>query len=80
LRYRGAFSLHEWDLGNTELVKHEIDTGTEPSVRQALRRQPLVQLPIIDEQVELMLRQGLIQRSWSPNETEVLGFVWTTDF
>ena len=83
LRYRCAFSLHEWDLGYTELVKHEIDTGAEPPVRQALRRQPQVQLTlrvmnptgkpiqlqkgvrcnIIDEQNELMLRHGLIQKS-----------------
>src|SRR6218665_457012 len=70
LHHSKAFSINEWDLGYTDLLQHEIDTGDEPPVRQALRRQPLVQLPIIDEQVEIMLRQGLIERScseWASN-------------
>src|SRR6218665_4164919 len=48
LEHKKAFSLGEWDLGNTDLLQHEIETGTEAPVRQALRRQPLLQLPIID--------------------------------
>jgi len=57
---RQAFSLHDWDLGYTELLQHEIDTGTEMPVRQSLRRQPLVMLPVIDAQVGQMLEQHLI--------------------
>lgn len=70
LENRSAFSLHEWDLGFTSVLQHEIDTGSETPVRQPLRRQPLTLLPVIDEQVELMLQQGLIEPSssaWSSN-------------
>ena len=70
LQHRSAFSLGEWDLGFTDVLQHEIDTGSEPPVRQALRRQPLMMLPIIDEQVKLMLQQGLIEDSfadWASN-------------
>src|SRR6218665_2165023 len=70
LEHSGAFSLSDSDLGFTDLVQHEIDTGSETPVRQALRCQPLMLLPLIDEQVELMLQQGLIERScseWASN-------------
>src|SRR6218665_664524 len=70
LEHRAAFSLSEWDLGYTDILQHKIDTGNESPVRQPLRRQPLVLLPLIDEQVELMLSQGLIEKSygdWASN-------------
>ena len=70
LEHQRAFSLNETDLGFTDMVQHRIDTGTETPVRQALRRQPLVLLPLIDEQVEVMLQQGLIEKScseWASN-------------
>lgn len=70
LERRQAFSLNESDLGHTDLLEHEIDTGTEAPVRQPLRRQPLTLLPVIDEQVSQMLDQGLIEpanSAWSSN-------------
>lgn len=70
LRHRDAFSLGEWDLGFTDRLQHRIDTGDERPVRQPLRRQPLSLLPVIDEQVQQMLVQGLIEPSaseWSSN-------------
>lgn len=72
MKYRAAFSLNEWDLGYTDLVQHVIETGQELPVRQALRRQPLVLLPVIDEQVESMLAQGLIEPSVSPWSSNVV--------
>lgn len=65
LNHRDAFSIDEWDLWFTDIIQHEIDTGNETPVRQPLRRQPLTLLPVIDEQVELMLQQGLIEPSMS---------------
>src|SRR6218665_1128174 len=53
---RTAFSLDEWDLGFTDVLQHEVDTGDETPVRQPLRRQPLSLLPVIDEQVQLMFQ------------------------
>lgn len=70
LRHKSAFSLHEWDLGFTSVLKHEIDTGNAEPVRQTLRRHPLALLSLIDEQVDTMLHQGIIEPStsdWSSN-------------
>jgi len=65
-----AFSLHDGDIGFTDIIQHEIDTGDERPVRQPLRRQPLSLLPVIDEQVNQMLQQGIIEPSrsaWASN-------------
>jgi len=70
LEHKSAFSLGEWDLGYTDILQHRIDTGDEVPVRQPLRRHPMVWLPLIDEQVEMMLGQNLIEPShgdWSSN-------------
>lgn len=70
LWHRSAFSLSERDLGYTEILQHEIPTGEELPVRQTLRRQPLSLLPAIDEQVEMMIKQGIVEPStaeWSSN-------------
>jgi len=32
-----CFSLHEYDLGRTAVVKHQIDTGSSRPVKQMLR-------------------------------------------
>jgi len=60
-----AFSLSEWDLGFTSILQHEIDTGNELPVRQPLRRQPLTQLAVIDSQIDVMLANDVIERSYS---------------
>ncbi len=57
LEHKSAFSLGEWDLGYTDILQHRIDTGDEVPVRQPLRRHPMVWLPLIDEQVEMMFLQ-----------------------
>lgn len=81
---RAVFSLNDWDLGFTDALQHEIDTGDETPVRQ-----PLTLPPVIDEQVKLMLQQGLIERStsawgrnvvnllWSQRRTKFLASAWT---
>jgi len=81
---RAVFSLNDWDLGFTDALQHEIDTGDETPVRQ-----PLTLPPVIDEQVKLMLQQGLIERStsawgrnvvnllWSQRRTKLLASAWT---
>jgi predicted aspartyl protease len=64
--YKDIFSTSEFDLGKTDIVKHQIDTGDSRPIKQALRRHPISQLPAIDEHVELMLQQGVIEPSTSP--------------
>ena len=68
--YQDIISSDEIDLGKTDLVEHRIDTGDAKPVRQSLRRMPAAYSHIIDEQIELMLKQGIIEPAvseWSSN-------------
>jgi len=64
--YESAFSRGEYDLGRTDLVEHEIDTGDSPPIRQRPRRlaHALVgeDAMAIDRQIE----QGSVRPSSSP--------------
>ena len=62
-KYSWNFSKNEYDLGCAKGVQHHIDTGSAKPFRQTLRRHPDQYLPLIDEQVELMLQQGIIEPS-----------------
>ena len=64
-RYADIFSRNEHDLGRTHLIKHTIETGNSPPVRETLRRHPDAHLPIIDEHVQSMLKNGIIVPSQS---------------
>ena len=70
LKYKGAISWNEYDLGYTDLVQHSLPTTEGPPVRQKLRRFPPEHAAIIDKQVDVMLKQGIIEPSvseWSSN-------------
>ena len=69
-RFSHCFSTSEMDMGRTELVRHEINTGGHKPVRQTLRPQPLALRESIDKQLKKMLEQGLIEPAhsdWSSN-------------
>ena len=73
--YSDILSRDEFDMGLTDLIQHEIDTGQERPVRQALRKTPMAYNEIIDKHVQSMLHQGLIEPSngdWSSNIVLVL--------
>lgn len=64
--YADVFVGPDGKLGTTGLVKHSINTGDNPPIRQPLRRLPLSQRQIEDEQVDNMLEKGIIEPSTSP--------------
>jgi len=64
--YSDIFSRSEFDLGETPLGLHRIDTGDARPVRQTLRRQPYDLVPKIDAYVEGMCKAGIIELSSSP--------------
>ena len=69
-KYESTISLHELDLGWTDLVTHTIDTGDAKPIRQQLRRHPPAHQVDIDRQVSDLLAQGVIEpaaRPWSSN-------------
>ena len=75
VEYADILSRDEFDMGLTDLIQHDIDTGQERPVRQALRRTPMVHNQVIDSHIQSMLKQGLIEPShgdWSSNIVLVL--------
>ena len=63
--YRAIFALKPEELGRTGLVKHRIDTGDNPPIRQRPYRVSESQRGIIEEHVTDMLNRGIIQPSTS---------------
>ena len=55
--YRDVFSMSETDLGRTNVAMHRIDTGDAGSVRQPLRRQPLLHRMAVDQHIDNMLAE-----------------------
>jgi len=67
-----VFSKSEFDIGRTHLVRHQIDTGNHPPIKQALRRHPMAYWPIIDQHVEEMLANDIIEPAASPWASNVV--------
>jgi len=65
-KYSDIFSRSEFDIGETPLGLHRIDTRDARPVRQILRRQPYHLVPKIDAYVEGMCKAGIIEPSSSP--------------
>ena len=65
-KYSTVFSRGDLDLGWTDLVTHNIDTGDHKPIRQQMRRYPPVHLHAIDKQLSDMLQQGVIEPAASP--------------
>ena len=63
LRYADVF---EPSLGHTTVVRHNIDTGDSPPIRQRPRRLPYAYRKETEDQIRDMLDQGVIQPSVSP--------------
>ncbi len=64
--YEGVFMGPDGKLGRTDLVKHTIDTGGAPPLKQAPRRVPLAQRQVMEEEISAMLEQDIIKPSNSP--------------
>ena len=68
--HHDVFSHSEFDLGCTDIVHHEIDTGDNRPFKQPLRPQPRAHLPAIDHLLGEMQSQGIIepcQSEWALN-------------
>ncbi|CAG8622104.1 7032_t:CDS:2 [Ambispora gerdemannii] len=56
----------EFELGRTNLVQHQIDTGDKRPIRQKAYRATLPDQEFIHDEVQRMLNAGIIRRSNSP--------------
>ena len=65
-QHRRVFSLHSTDVGHTTAVYHSIPTCDARPRKQPLRRLPRALRPVVDEQLNTMLRADGIQSYSSP--------------
>ena len=75
IRFSDVLSKNEYDMGLTDLIDHDIDTGQERSIRQQLRKTPMAHNQVVDAHIQTMLKQGLIEPSrgeWASNIVLVL--------
>ena len=66
MKYQNVFAKSKYDLGRTNIVQHEIDTGDHRPIKQAPCRMPLNKKEIVRKEVQNMLQNGIIEPSVSP--------------
>jgi len=66
IKHSRAFAESKTDIGRTDIIKHQINTGTALPIKQALRRQPLAKRQAIHAEIQRMKQQDLIEPSSSP--------------
>ena len=64
--YQDVFAKDADDLGRTSAVQHEINTGSTRPIRQPPRRLPIYQRQVVREEIDKMLKRGVIEPSSSP--------------
>ena len=72
LKYADVFAGEDGGLGRTSLVRHTIDTGDHPPIKQPLRRAPYKQQELIEDEVQKMLKAGVIESSDGPWSSPVV--------
>ena len=65
-KYADVFALNPEELGRTQMIQHEIDTGASTPVRQPARRIPFTLRKKVEEMVDEMLQREVIKPSRSP--------------
>ena len=66
LEFKDSFALNEDEVGRTQLVEHEIDTGDAYPIKCRPRRLPLARQEACDKAVWNMLQADIIEPSDSP--------------
>ena len=62
----GVFSLSEYDLGRTSLIKHHIDTGDAAPVRSGPYRKSFQERQVLKIIVSELKKAKVVRDSWSP--------------
>lgn len=65
-RNADIFAKHDYDLGHCEVVQHAIDTQGHAPIRQQPYRIPFAQRKVVEEEIDKMLKTGVIQPTNSP--------------
>ena len=70
--WKSAFSLHDLDLGHTDLVKHQIKLKDDTTFKQRPRRIPPSQYEAVRNHIQDMLKLGVIRPSKSPFSSNIV--------
>ena len=70
--YDDIFAVNSLDLGQSDLMEHEIKTGDSTPIKQPPRRIPPHQREIIDNQLDELLSTGRVEQSQSPWSSPVV--------
>ena len=61
MKHADVFAKSDNDLGRTNVVEHEIDTGNSEPIRQPPGKIPLAQQSDCDKEVQSMLDKGIVE-------------------
>lgn len=64
--YRMLFAASDKDLGTTNIIRHKINTGNHPPIKQPPRRTPVAMRDEIDKHVDDMLEKKIIEPADGP--------------
>lgn len=64
--FQDVFAKNDDDLGRTDEIRHMMNTGESPPIRQAPRTLPFHKRKEAQEEIERMLERGIIEPSDSP--------------
>ena len=70
--YRDVFALSDDELGCTDVTEHRIETGDSDPIKIPPHRISPAKLPIVQQEVEDMLKRGVIQHSNSPYSAPIV--------
>ena len=71
-KYDAAFSKNNRDIGTTQLIEMEIDTGDSPPIAQSPYTLPLKHYDWVKKEIETLEKAGVIIRSLSPRASPSL--------
>ena len=66
IKHSTLFAKNDGDLGRTNLVLHDIDTGSSRPIRQPARRPPGAMQDVLEQEMKSMLEKGVIEPGQSP--------------
>jgi hypothetical protein len=71
-KHQAVFASNDMDLGRTDIILHDIDTGDAHPVRQPPRRVPIALQPELKKEIDCMLKKGVIEHGQSPWSSPVV--------
>jgi len=70
--FQDVFSVDPDDLGHTTLIQHQIDVGDAKPIRVPPRRLPIAKQAFVQDEIQKLLKRGVIRESVSPWSSPVV--------